>query len=170
MSLRAMLANQQCKAAFRGIGQWLGEAVIGLIPWAGYVVIHQYGTLPVTATCPKQNPNPFAPNLLQNCTPLLDSPSQEICILAVVISGLAVLSVVPMGRGQQRKSTVLTRLLVLAALLSLMGGSLFYTLFAGHLDKSADIITYYILATALLSSFFLAIEGEILAIPAASGA
>jgi len=146
-----------------GIGQWLGEAVIGLIPWFLYVVVHHFSSLPLTAVCPKQTPNPYAPQTLINCTALIDSPSQEICILAVVISGLAVLSVVPWQGNRKRQITGFTRLLVLFAVVSLILGSLFYALFTAHLDKDADTITYYILATALLSSLCLAIEGAILA-------
>jgi hypothetical protein len=143
-------------AALQGIGQWLGEAIIGLIPLIVYVAIHQFSRLPTLAICPAQS--------TLNCVLLGDSPSQEVCILAVVISGLAVLSVVPLGAARRRPITGFTRLLVLFAVLSLIFGSLFYALFTGHLDKNADTITYYILASALVSSLCLAIEGAILVV------
>jgi hypothetical protein len=149
-------------AALHGIGQWLGEAVIGVIPLIVYVLVHRYSTLPITATCQGVS-RVTNPPILAGCLPIIDSPSQEICILAVVISGLAVLSVVPLIRERPRQITGFTRLLILLALVSLIFGSLFYALFTAHLDKNADTITYYILGTALISSLCLSIEGAILA-------
>jgi len=156
------LLTPRRKAAVHGIAQWIGEAIIGLIPWAVWFAIHRFSNLPLIATCPNQAPSQVNQTYV-NCTPLVDSPSQEICILAVVISGLAVLSVVPLGKERQRQITTFTRVLILLAVLSLIFGSLFYALFTAHMDKDADIVTYYILATALSSSLCLAIEGAILA-------
>jgi hypothetical protein len=149
------------RAALHGIGQWLGEAVIGLIPLIVYELVHRYSSLPLTATCPKQTLNPYYPTL-QNCVPLVESSSQEVCILAVVISGLAVLSVVSLGQHNQRKITGWTRILILLAVVALVFGSLFYGLITAHLDHDATSITYYVLAVALMSSFFLAVEGALL--------
>jgi len=85
-------------AGLHGVGQWVGEAVIGLIPLAIFEGVHRYSSLPIAATCPKQDPNPYT-KVLTNCTALIENSSQEVCILAIVISGLAVLSVVPLGNG-----------------------------------------------------------------------
>jgi hypothetical protein len=147
-------------AALQGIGQWLGEAVVGLIPLIVYFAVHRFSNLPITALCPKQTPNSYN-NTMAGCTALVDNPSQEVCILAVVISGLAVLSVVPLGR-HKRQITGWTRLLILFAVLSLIFGSLFYAFFTAHMDRDADTVTYYILTAALVSSFCLSIEGAIL--------
>jgi hypothetical protein len=103
-------------AALRGTGQWLGEAVIGLIPWGGFFVVHRYATLPITAICTSQTPGP--PPTASGCTPFIDSPSQEICILAVVISGLAVLSLASLGREKPRQITGWTRFLTLLAIVA----------------------------------------------------
>jgi hypothetical protein len=149
------------RAAFHGVGQWLGEAVVGLIPLIVYELVHRYSSLPLTATCPQQTLGPMN-RTLQNCTPLVENSSQEVCILAVVISGLAVLSVVPLGQHNQRKITGWTRILILLAVVSLVFGSLFYGLITAHLDRDATSITYYVLAVALMSSFFLAVEGALL--------
>jgi hypothetical protein len=92
----------------------------------------------------------------------MESASQEVCILAVVISGLAVLSVVPIGT-HERPITVWTRPLILMAVVSLIFGSLFYALYSAHLDQSADVVSYAVLVVALISSLFLAVEGAILA-------
>jgi hypothetical protein len=152
---------QYLLACLRGVIQWFAEAVIGVIPLIVFVFVHQFSNLPVTAICSTQESN--ASKLLSDCRQVIESPSQEICILAVVISGLALLSVVPQIRPQSRQITGFTRILVLAAMLSLIFGSLSYGLFTAHMDKNADAATYIILALALLSSFFLSIEGTILA-------
>jgi hypothetical protein len=150
------------KACLRGILQWIAEAIIGVIPLIVFVFVHQFSSLPITAVCSREES--AASGLLSDCKQILETPSQEICILAVVISGLAVLSVVPQIRPQSRHVTWFTRMLVLAAMLSLIFGSLSYGLFTAHLDKNADAVTYYILALALalLSSLFLSLEGAIL--------
>jgi hypothetical protein len=148
-------------AGLHGVGQWVGEAVIGLIPLAIYQGVHRYSSLPITATCPKQTPNQVT-QTLASCTAVTENSSQEVCILAVVISGLAVLSVVPLGLQKPRKITIWTRILILLAVVALIFGSLFYGLFTAHLDREATSITYNVLYVALLSSFFLAVEGAIL--------
>jgi glucan phosphoethanolaminetransferase (alkaline phosphatase superfamily) len=148
------------KAALRGTVQWVAEAIIGVIPLAVYAYIHQFSNLPITAICSDGGSNA---SKLSDCKPIIDSPSQEICILAVVISGLAVLSVVRYARHEPRQITGFTLVLVLLALLALIFGSLSYGLFTAHLDKNADAVTYAILVSALLSSLCLSIEGAILA-------
>lgn len=149
-------------AVFRGIGQWIGEAAIGLIPLFVYELVHRFSSLPVTATCTKP-PAAFGnanPPLV--CTPIIESSSQEVCVLAVVISGLAVLSVVSLSQRHERRITGWTRILILFAVGALITGSLFYGLFTAHLDKDANTMVYYVLAMALISSFFLAVEGAVL--------
>lgn len=147
------------RAALYGFAQWLGEAVIGIIPLFMYELVHRYSKRPITATCPDQN---TAINQLYfGCSKIVESASQEICILAVVISGLAVLSISPIGN-RERRRTVFTRLLLLLAVISLIVGSLFYAFYTAHLDHDADAITYYVLAVALISSLCLALEDAIL--------
>jgi hypothetical protein len=147
-------------AILYGLAQWVGEAVIGVIPLFMYEMAFKYSQRPITATCPPQSIN--ANNLYYNCTKLLDNPSQEICILAVVISGLALLSTSPITSKKPRTITVFTRLLIVPALISLIAGSVFYAFFIARLDLNADAITYYILFVALISSFCLAVEDAVL--------
>jgi hypothetical protein len=155
---RANLLTPRRIAALHGFVQWMGEAAIGLIPWAVWFATHRFAILPTLATCGTNEAG------LYNCVPVVESPSPEICILAVVISGLAVLSVGRLGRQRERQFTVFTYILMTLALLSLIFGSLFYALFTAHMAKNAaDTITYGILAVALLSSVSLALEGAILA-------
>jgi hypothetical protein len=155
------MTGARIAAGFYGFAQWIGEALIGLIPWILYVAVNKYSSLPITAICSPQSYNSFS-KTYTSCVGLPESASQEICILAVVISGLAVLSVVPFGR-RQREITIWTRLLVLLAILALIFGSLFYALFTAHLDRDANSITYLVLLVALMSSLCLSIEGAILA-------
>jgi hypothetical protein len=98
------------KAGFFGFAQWIGEALIGLIPLILYVIVNKYSSLPVIAICSGSAYNALTKQYV-GCEALPESASPEICILAVVISGLAVLSVVPFGR-RQREITIWTRLLV----------------------------------------------------------
>jgi hypothetical protein len=148
------------QAALHGLLQWIGEAVIGLIPLIVFEAVHSFSRLPVTGICSLGSLDQ-AKNLYMACIPAPEGASQEICILAVVISGLAVLSVIPIT-SRQRPITVWTRPLVLVALISLVFGSLFYAMYSAHLDKSADTISSIVLVAALISSLFLAIEGAIL--------
>jgi hypothetical protein len=148
------------RAGFFGFAQWIGEALIGLIPWILYVSVNKYSSLPIIAICSGSAYNAYTKQYA-GCTALPESASPEICILAVVISGLAVLSVVPFGR-RQREITIWTRLLVLLAILALIFGSLFYALFTAHLDRDADTMVYIVLLVALVSSLCLSIEGAIL--------
>jgi hypothetical protein len=148
------------KAGFFGFAQWTGEALIGLIPWILYVIVNEYSSLPAIGICSAATYNAYTKQY-SGCIPLPENASPEICILAVVISGLAVLSVVPFGR-RQREITIWTRLLVLLAILALIFGSLFYALFTAHLDRNADTIVYIVLLAALVSSLCLSIEGAIL--------
>jgi hypothetical protein len=136
------------------------EAIIGLIPLGLYLVVNKYSSLPSIGLCQEAAYNPYT-RLYAGCERLPESPAAEICILAIVISGLAILSVVPFGR-KQRQFTIWTGILVLLALIALILGALFYALFTAHLDRNADMITYVVLMTALMSSLCLSIEGAIL--------
>jgi len=152
--------SPRAKAVWNGLAQWAGEAAIGLIPLIVYMLTHRFSRLPITAACPSQ-PIPTPPTALGGCMALSESAAQEICILAVVISGLALLSTTSIGQAK-RQVTMFTRFLVLIALFALIFGSILYAFFTAHLDRDAEAVTYMVLAVALLSSLFLAIEGAIL--------
>jgi hypothetical protein len=141
--------------------QWAGEAFIGLIPYIAFVVLHKYSRQHLmTALCPAQTPSP-ANGIVFNCLPLQEDASQEICILAVVISGLALLSIVPL-RERPRPITPFTYVLMLLLIGSLIFGAIFYGLFATHNDQGAEAITYLVLFTALGSSLVLTLDGAII--------
>ena len=148
------------QAAFHGLLQWVGEAVIGLIPLADFLATHIYSRLPISGLCSPGSLDK-AKGIYTSCFPSPETASQEVCILAVVISGLAVLSVAPIA-SRPREITAWTRPLIVVAVVSLIFGSLFYALFSAHMAENADTLSYVILMFALLSSLFLAIEGAIL--------
>lgn len=149
----------RARAAGRAFVQWLGETCVGLIPLLAYEVMHTYATTPSPPmVCPPQQ----GPYLL-NCHPLADNVSQEVCILTVVISGLAVLSLANLGpRRRQAPNTVWTYLLIVITIMALISGALLYAVFGVRIDKGADTVTLLVLAIALASSLFLALEGAIL--------
>src|ERR1700690_1871463 len=78
------------EAMFDAFVHWAGEAAIGLIPLLAHEVVAGFGKAPTT-----------------NVTP-------ELCILTVVISGLAIFSLLRFGPHQRRlKLTALTYLMAL---------------------------------------------------------
>jgi hypothetical protein len=80
-----------------------------------------------------------------------------------VISGLALLSLFNLGpKARKAPVTPFSFILIVAAILALLAGALLYALFGVHIDRDANAVTWWVLATALSSSLFLAIEGAIL--------
>jgi len=152
--------NRYVTAIFYGIAQWFGEAVVGFFPLLMYEYVHRFSTLPIIATCP---PGP-SPNTLtyDGCTKITETASPEICVLAVVASGLAVLSVIPIGQRERRPITPFTYVLVVMAAAALVTASVFYALFIGHTDRQADTIALWVLGVALASSFALSVENTVL--------
>jgi hypothetical protein len=142
-------------AAFLAVSQWSGEAFVGLLPLLAYWFMHGVAKLPATAVC--QVTQPQAQN---QCTIVPDSPLPEVCILAVVVSGLALLSLGP----HRRKAgvTIWTFFLIIAAIIGLLLGSGLYALTIAHISQDTDVITYSALAIGLVSSLCLAIECAVL--------
>lgn len=148
-------------AAGRALIQWLGENSIGLIPLGAYLIVHSYSakTFDVLICAPNLPPG----TLISQCSALPFSAAQEICILTVVVAGLTVLSAFHLGpRKRHAPPTVFTHLLMLAAILSLIAGAIFYALFSARIAQDADTVTLWVLLTALFSSLCLALEGAIL--------
>lgn len=149
-------------AACHAFTRWIGETCIGLVPLLAYVIMHNYATPTIQViACP--NGVRIDDLTIQTCRPLADNISQEICILTVVISGLALLSLFNLGpKARRAPVTAFSFILIVAAILALLAGALLYALFGVHIDHGANTVTWWVLATALLSSLFLAIEGAIL--------
>jgi hypothetical protein len=151
--------QQLLRAAGNGFVQWVGEAFVGLIPLAAYSVAH-WVSKPVylTALCSQAVTQQYA-QFAPNCVQLADNPHQEICILAVVISGLSVLSIAQFAPGRRRSPrTAFTYLMMMFSILALAFGALFYALITVHLDKDIAPWSITVLGVALASSFFLAMQ------------
>jgi hypothetical protein len=149
-------------AACHAFTRWFGEACIGLIPLLAFIIMHHYATPTVQLlSCPSKTRIDYFS--INSCIPLADNIAQEICILTVVISGLAILSLFNIGaKGRRAPATPFSFFLIVAAILALLAGALLYALFGVHIDRGADTIVWWVLAIALFSSLFLAIEGAIL--------
>ena len=143
--------SKKLQTVFRAFLHWLGEAVVGLVPLLAFLIMHFFSAPRVkTFVC-----DIGAPPDPKSCSELLESPSQEVCILTVVVSGLAIWSLLS---GPSTKITALTKLQVIISVLSLLSGSLLYALYGAQIARQADNFAYGILVIALISSFFLAIE------------
>jgi hypothetical protein len=149
-------------AACHAVAHWLGETCIGLIPLLAFVIMHSYSAPTVQILeCPAMVRVDFT--TLHYCSPLPETISQEVCILTVVISGLALLSLFRFGpKARKAPTTFFSFILIVAAILALLSGALLYALFGVHIDRDAQTVTWWVLATALFSSLSLAIEGAVL--------
>jgi hypothetical protein len=159
---RASRLSPRKLAACHAFTQWIGETCVGLIPLFAFIIMHTY-TAPIVQVfaCPKSLKIDIL--TFPQCAPLTDNISQEICILTVVISGLALLSVVNLGpRKRKTPVTAWSYFLIVAAILALIAGALLYAVFGVHIDRGADTVTWWVLAIALFSSLCLALEGAIL--------
>jgi hypothetical protein len=128
------------RAVVSGWVQWVGEAVVGLLPLFAYMLNHGFGAdRYVSALCNSRiNDNPAMP-MSGNCMAIEDSPLAEICVLSMVISGLSLLSSVQFASGRrQTPRNPLTYLMQLAAILSLVAGALFYAKITSHTNSGHD--------------------------------
>jgi hypothetical protein len=130
------------RAALHAVVQWAGETCVGLIPLLAFEMMHKYASVRGD---------------------MVESISQEMCILTVVISGLSLLSVVNIGpQRRHAANTVLTYVLIVMTILALLAGMLLYAIFGAHIDREAENVTAGVLAVALIGSLFLSLEGAIL--------
>jgi hypothetical protein len=150
------------RAVVNGCVQWAGEAVVGLLPLFAYVLNHGFGNDQfIPALCTAGAHRNFAA-YADWCVDNPDSPLAEVCVLAVVISGLSLLSIAQFARGRrQPPKNALTYLMMLLAIMSLVAGTLFYARITSHSNKGHEEWTYITLIVALVSSFVLAIQESI---------
>lgn len=100
---------------------------------------------------------------MNECLMVKDSMLPEVCILTVVASGLCILSLFKIGtEGAVAPFTVWTVLLFIIALFSLICGAILYALCSAHIDRFGGGIAGMLLAAALISSLFIAIERAVL--------
>jgi hypothetical protein len=121
---------------------WGGEAIVGVLPLGAHAIVANH--LSITGE-------------------ITQDDAAEICILSVVISGLALISLLEFGpRRRTAQFTPITYVLSLFALVSVIAGALFYGLVTAHVAKDVGTIIYYFLYIALASSCFVAIERAII--------
>lgn len=126
---------------------WIGETVIGLIPLATHYLVATYSRVGA-----REGHDAVASHLTS-------APLAEMNILAVVISGLGLLSLLRFGHhGRQARLTPMTHLAGLAALLLLITSSVLYALTAAEIGAGNGNVTQAILIFAVLVSLFLALE------------
>ena len=150
--------SERKKAVYNASTQWIGETSIGLIPLLAHIITTRYSAPRFQAfLC---DPTANAPT---NCSALSTNAAQEICIITVVVAGLAVLSTLRLGPAPRKaEDTPFTYGLTVLAILSLLFGALLYELYGAHLARDAENVTYAFLIMALVSSFSLTLEGAIL--------
>jgi hypothetical protein len=150
------------RATFNGVVQWLCEAVVGLIPLGAYVVAHGSDDARViTALCNHGVLDNVYNAFSTYCAQTPESPLQEVCVLAVVISGLSLISVAQFSSSRpQSPRTPLTLLMSAAAIASLVAGGIFYGQITAHRGVIGEWV-YTALAVALVSSLALAIQEAI---------
>jgi len=151
------------RAIRNGFVQWIGEAVVGLIPWLAFSLTH--GLSRPTDSLALCTPHSgLVPGDLTTgpCRILSDNAYQEVCILAVVISGLALLSIGQFAQGRRKSPrNAFTYFMQLCAIVSLVAGAIFYALITAHLDRGIALWTYAALGVALVSSLCLALQEAI---------
>ena len=135
------------KAVMGALVIWAGETAVGLIPLATHFIVATYSR--VQSHDSLTTPGPHGASL----------PLAEMNILAVVISGLGLLSLLGFGRqGRQVRLTPMSYLAGLCCLLLLIASSVLYALEAAEIGTGSENITQYVLGFAVLISLFLALE------------
>ncbi len=134
------------RAGLRAIG-W--SALCGLLIWVGEVVI---GAVPLAAH-----------ERVARFTEGTESdPIPEVCILAVVISGLSVVSLARFGpHVRPFRHTPFMFVMLLVSVITLMSGAVMYGLAVMKLDRGHTELAYMAVGTALLTSFLVALEKAI---------
>ena len=168
MRFAGVTDDPRFRAIWYGTIQWVRNAALGLTPWFAYSLTHLVATSngAVSALCYEtaaRSTDFF--RFADKCIELPDSPAQEICILAVVISGLSLLSIGAFQPGRREvPRTAFTNLMQVLTFGSLMAGACFYGQISGNLDldRAGHHLTQpyaeAALAVALVSSLFLDIR------------
>jgi hypothetical protein len=125
-----------------GLLLWLGEAMIGVVPLGAHELVLRFsGDAGSSAEA---------------------SLIPEVCILAVVISGLSVVSLLrfgPHGRGRQLDWP--EYIMALASLVALIAGAVMYGLAAMKMNHGQTSLAVIALVGALFSSLAIALIGAV---------
>jgi hypothetical protein len=129
----------------------IGESVIGLIPIATPFVLNNFAR-PTTVeyNCNASN---------WKCEENSSFHYDEANIVTVVFSGLAILSLIPLGKNGRRVScTGLTYAIAIAQIVLITFASVLYALSVLGIAQHHENVTWELLAVSLLGSFYLAAE------------
>jgi hypothetical protein len=150
------------RATFNGLVQWICEAIVGLIPLGAHALAHGSDDgRTITALCNHGVLDGAYNAFSTYCVQTPESPLQEICVLAVVISGLSLISIAQFSPSRrQPPRTPVTLLMCALAVGSLVAGGIFYGQLTAHRGV-IDEWVYAALAVALVSSLILAIQEAI---------
>lgn len=88
-------------------------------------------------------------------------PIPEICIFAVVISGLSIVSLARFGAHEPAKHTPLTFLMLLSSVFSLVSGAVMYGLAVMGLDHGRTGLAYWAVTASLLTSFLITLRKSV---------
>ncbi len=133
---------------------WAGEAAIGLVPLLTHFTVSTFSNRMVVAAHCRNFEVP-----LEHCCVAANTPYAEMNILAVVISGLGLLSLIQFGpRGRRALFTPMTFLAAISSIGLLIVGSLLYALTASGISAGSENVTYEVLGLAMAVSFYLNLE------------
>jgi len=134
---------------------WAGEAFVGLTPLMAHVVIHRFMAVPGHfARCQEEVRGQFV-----GCHWVADRPDAEICILAVVLSGLVLLPVLHsrVVAGREWRQFFRHVMVVWVGSVMVLSSMLFVLVSAG-INRDTGEVVWLGLACALLGSLILALE------------
>jgi drug/metabolite transporter (DMT)-like permease len=122
---------------------WLGGAVIGMIPLLTHSLLESYSKQASEIT--------------------IQTFYAELCIVAIVVSGLSLLQTIPYGpRPRRAPFTAWTYLVCLATLLSLIYGAMFYAVAVTDVGMLSPTAAWYTLIAAIGGSLGIVLERAIL--------
>jgi hypothetical protein len=129
------------KSVLHGAILWLAEVAIACVPLTAHEIVAEFsgGAEPSGRF----------------------DPIPEICILAVVISGLSIVSLARFGAHEPAKHTPFTFIMLLPSVFSLMSGAVMYGLAAMGLDHGRTSLAYWAVSASLLTSFLITLEKSV---------
>lgn len=151
------LAWRLFTAGLSALVLWSGEALVGLVPLLGHLVVANFSThLVYLAYCQAGT---------KTCLEVTETlPVAEINIISVVTCGLGILSLVKFGPTSRSHRTPMTYLAGIAALGLLIFASFLYALTSAGIGAGSSVVTIWVLVFSLLVSFYLALEDAWLAV------
>ena len=137
---------------------WFAEGLVGLFPLIGHEII-----IAIIGSSPRPFPCFQSEETGSTCYRIIEGPEQEICILAVVFSGITLLNMIPFGHNRGARFTEFTYALFVLTVFSMFTASLLYAGVAVVADPSQVVkqAIDWTLAFSLASSLALTLEKAI---------